>query len=266
MRSAAASLLAALTLLVAVGCGGSDDDDASPAAPPPPPPPVTTAETTTDPAPETRDVAVYFVRDAKLGFAERSIDATPRVATAALEQLLAGPTGAERDAGLASDIPAGTELESISISDGVADLELSNPLDQLGRMQAVQTLFQFDTVERVRLEGDDYRPADVEESLPAILVEAPAPGATVSSPLRIRGTANTFEATFMVDLRAEGQGKPLVSHFVTATSGSGTRGTFDASFDFHADRTRPGMVVVYERSAEDGSVVNEVAIPVTITP
>jgi germination protein M len=266
MRSGAASVLAALALLAAVGCGGSDDDAASPPAPPPPPPPPTTAETTTDPAPETTDVAVYFVRDAKLGFAQRSIGVTPRIATATLEQLLAGPTAAERDAGLASDVPRGTELESITIADGVADVELSNPLDQLGTMQVVQTLFQFDTVQRVRLEGDVYRPADVEDSLPAILVEAPAPGATVSNPLRIEGTANTFEATFMVDLRARGQGKPLVSHFVTATSGSGTRGTFDASFDFHADRTRPGTVVVYERSAEDGSVINEVEIPVTITP
>ena len=265
MRSAAASVAAALAVLAAVGCGGSDDDDASPPAPPPPPA-ATTAETTTDPAPETTDVAVYFVRDGKLGFAERSIEATPRVATAALEQLLAGPTEAERDAGLASDVPPGTELASIAIADGVADVELSNPLDRLGTAQVVQTLFQFDTVERVRLEGDVHRRADVEEALPAILVEAPAPGATVSSPLRIQGTANTFEATFMVDLRAEGQGKPLLSHFVTATSGSGTRGTFDASFDFHADRSRPGTLVVYERSAEDGSVINEVEIPVTITP
>ncbi len=87
----------------------------------------------------------------------------------------------------------------------------------------------------------------------------------MASPLIIRGTANTFEANFMVELRPA-LGKPLVNTFVTATSGNGTRGTFDESFDFMADREQAGTLVVYERSAEDNSVVNEVEIPVTITP
>jgi germination protein M len=105
----------------------------------------------------------------------------------------------------------------------------------------------------------------VEEALPAIDVESPAPGAAVTSPLTIRGTANTFEATFMVELRPK-QGKPLYKNFVTATSGNGTRGTFEKTLDFTVDREQPGTLVVYENSAEDGSVVNEVEIPVTIRP
>lgn len=264
MRSAAASAIVGLALLAAA-CGGADDDSAAnPPAPPPPPPSATTTDT--EPEAEPTEVDVYFVRDGKLGFAQRTIDATPRVATAALEALLAGPNGVEQDAGLASEIPAGTELESLAISDGTASVELSGSLDPLAASQVAQTLFQFDTVDRVRLDGREYLPADLEDALPAILVEAPAPGATVSSPLTIRGSANTFEATFMVDLRAEGQGKPLYSHFVTATSGNGTRGTFEESIDFTVNRERPGTLVVYERSAEDGSVVNEVEIPVTIIP
>jgi germination protein M len=105
----------------------------------------------------------------------------------------------------------------------------------------------------------------LEEALPAIVVESPAPGATVTSPLAIRGTANTFEATFMVELRPE-QGEPLYKNFVTATSGNGTRGTFEKTLDFAVDREQPGTLVVYENSAEDGSVMNEVQIPVTIRP
>jgi Immunoglobulin-like domain of bacterial spore germination/Sporulation and spore germination len=265
MRSAAASAVVGLALLAAA-CGGSDDDAGSnpPAPPPPPPPPATTMET--EPEGEAAEVGVYFVRDGKLGFARRTIGATPRIATATLEKLLAGPDQVEQEAGLASEIPAGTRLESLTISDGTASVELSSSLDSLATSQVAETLFQFDTVDRVRLGGRKYLRADTEEALPAILLEAPAPGAAVSSPLTIRGTANTFEATFMVDLRAEGQGKPLYSHFVTATSGNGTRGTFEQSIDFTVDRERPGTLVVYERSAEDGSVVNEVEIPVTIAP
>jgi germination protein M len=133
-------------------------------------------------------------------------------------------------------------------------------------MQVVQTLAQLETVDRVHLEGDAYVSADTEDALPAILLEAPAPGATVESPLTIRGSANTFEATFMVDLRADGEGKPLVSDFVTATSGNGTRGTFEKTLTFSASGAGGGTLVVYERSAEDNSVVNEVEIPVAIAP
>jgi hypothetical protein len=264
MRSAAASAFLALGLLAA-GCGGSEDETAGgPPSPPPPPPPATTTET--EPKVGATEVGVYFVREGKLGFAERSVGITPLIATATLEELLAGPSEQEREAGLTSDIPSNTTLTSLEISNDKALVELSNPLDSLATFQVVHTLAQLESVERVRLEGDEYVSADTEEALPAILVEAPAPGATVSSPLTIRGSANTFEATFLVELRAEGQGKPLVSDFVTATSGNGTRGTFEKTLAFQADEELPGTLVVYERSAEDNSVVNEVEIPVTITP
>lgn len=262
MRSAAASAL--VLALLAAGCGGSEDEPSG-SPPPAPPPPATTTETETEPKVGATEVGVYFVRDGKLGFAERSVGLTPLIATAALEELLEGPTAEEREAGLTSDIPPNTTIVSLEIGDDKALVELSNPLDELGTAQVVHTLAQLETVERVRLEGDEYVSADTEDSLPAILVEAPAPGATVSSPLTIRGSANTFEATFMVELRPE-QGKPLVQDFVTATSGNGTRGTFENSFDFTVDRERAGTLVVYERSAEDNSVVNEVEIPVTIQP
>jgi germination protein M len=261
MRSLVPSLLVALVLATA-GCGGSDDEPSG-TPPPPPPPPATTQ---TEPIVGTTEVAVYFVRDGKLGYAQRTIDRTPKIATATLEELLAGPTDAEQEAGLTSDIPPKTTIVSIEVRDGRAIVALSNPLDRLGSLQVVHTLFQFETVEQVQLGQEEFTSADTEEALPAILVESPKPGETVASPFTIRGTANTFEATFMVELRADGQGKPLYKDFVTATSGNGTRGTFEQTLDFVADRGRPGTLVVYESSAEDGSVVNEVEIPVTIQP
>jgi immunoglobulin-like protein involved in spore germination/sporulation and spore germination protein len=264
MRFAAASALAALTLTI-TGCGGSDEEAAdSPPAPPPP----TTTQATTESTPQPvggTDLGVYFVREDKLGYAARTVGLTPKVATAALEELLAGPTEAEHDAGLATDIPPGTKLSSLAIANETATAELSNPLDELATAQVVQTLLQFETVARVELAGRRYRPVDVEPSLPAILVESPVTGEKVSSPLRLTGTANTFEATFEVEVRPH-VGKPLVADFVTATSGSGTRGTFDKTLDYTVDRERPGSVVVFENSAEDGSVINRVEIPVVLTP
>jgi hypothetical protein len=264
MRFAGASALAALTLTI-TGCGGSDDEAAD--SPPAPPPPTTTQATTETMPPPVggTGVGVYFVREDKLGFAARTVGPTPKVATAALGELLAGPTEADGEAGLATDIPPNTKLTSLAIENGTASVELSNPLDELGTAQVVQTLLQFETVSRVELAGRRYEPADVEPSLPAILVESPAPGEKVTSPLRLTGTANTFEATFEVEVRPH-VGKQLAADFVTATSGSGTRGTFDKTLDFTVDRERPGSVVVFENSAEDGSVINRVEIPVVLTP
>jgi germination protein M len=263
MRSGASALV--VLALLATGCGGSEDETSG-NPPPPPPPAATTAETETEPKVGATEVGVYFVRDGKLGFAQRSVGVTPLIATATLEELLAGPTTAEQEAGLTSDIPPNTKIVSLEVEDGQAIVALSNPLDRLGSLQVVHTLAQLEAIDRVQLGQEEFVSADTEEALPAILVESPAPGATVAAPLKIRGSANTFEATFMVELRADGQGKPLVQDFVTATSGSGTRGTFEDSFDFVADGEQPGTLVVYERSAEDNSVVNEVEIPVTIQP
>lgn len=261
MRSGAASALAALALALA-GCSGSEETADEPPAPPPPTTPATT-ETTPEPIGGT-EVGVYFVREDKLGYAARTVGLTPKVATAALGELLAGPTEAEREAGLATDIPPGTKLTSLAIEDGTATVELSNPLDELGTAQVVETLLQFETVSRVELGGRNYGSAEVEPSLPAILVESPVPNERVSSPLRLTGTANTFEATFMVEVRPHA-GEPLAHDFVTATSGTGTRGTFDKTLDFTVDRERPGTVVVFENSAEDGSVINRVEIPVVLS-
>jgi germination protein M len=264
MRSLAASTLVVLAL-VAAGCGGTEDETSGS---PPVPPPTTEPTTGTGTSPEPiggNPVGVYFVRDGRLGFVERSVGLTPQIATAAMEELLGGPTAAEREAGLVSDLPQNTKLQALAIEDGTARVELSNPVDALGAAQVVQTLLQFETVDRVSLEGSERAPDDLEEFLPAILVESPAPGAVVSSPLKARGTANTFEATFQVEIVQTG-GKSLAKNFVTATSGNGQRGTFEFELEFVVDRERPGKLLVYENSAEDGSIINKVEIPLTLSP
>jgi hypothetical protein len=106
--------------------------------------------------------------------------------------------------------------------------------------------------------------ADVEAFVPPILVEQPSPDATVTSPLHVTGTANTFEGTFNYKLE-DAAGKVLAKKFVTATSGSGTRGTFDFTVPFMVDAPQDGALRVFELSAEDGSVVHERVIPLRLS-
>jgi len=87
----------------------------------------------------------------------------------------------------------------------------------------------------------------------------------VHSPLHVTGLANTFEATFQVQL-IDAAGRTVVDHYVTATAGTGTWGTFDASFPYRATETGAGKLVVFEISAKDGSHINEVDIPLTVGP
>ena len=130
--------------------------------------------------------------------------------------------------------------------------------------QIVYTLTQFPNVRGVvfadtRVPGKGLTRADMEDFTPAILVESPVVGETVTGPIRVTGTANTFEANFI--LRLEARGKKLAERFATATSGNGTRGTFDATIAPPAGTTGAVTLVVFEPSAEDGRPQNVVRIP-----
>ena len=135
-----------------------------------------------------------------------------------------------------------------------------------GLAEAVYTLSQFDPEKPVVVRGKRYTRSDFEDETPAILVESPLPFDTVHGPeLHATGTANTFEATFEYDL-VGGDGKLLAHHFVTATSGSGTRGTFDFTVPFTVEQAQSGKLVVFESSAENGSRIHVVEIPLRLEP
>ncbi|HEX9411434.1 MAG TPA: Gmad2 immunoglobulin-like domain-containing protein, partial [Actinomycetota bacterium] len=51
-----------------------------------------------------------------------------------------------------------------------------------------------------------------------------------------------------------------------ATCGTGCRGDYSVSVPYSVDHEQRGTVEVYESSAKDGSAVNVVDIPVTLTP
>jgi len=223
--------------------------------------------TPTTPA-ETVELRVYWLRDGKVWPALREVPATEAVATAALEELLAGPNAQEEaDLGFSSAIPAGTSLghvttiENVTATDGGATVELSTELTEEALAQVVHTVTQFPNLRAVEIQRKPYTRADFEDLTPAILVESPLSFQEVTSPLRVTGTANTFEATFQYNL-TDTDGLIVDENFVTATSGTGTRGTFDFTTDpFMVPFDGIGSLIVFERSAKDGSRINLVEIP-----
>lgn len=222
---------------------------------------VTATETT--PAQKTA-VRIYLLHDGKVAPVRRLAASTTGIAAAAVDELIAGPTAAERARGLFGAVPATARPNKITIADGVATLTLGDVLTREALGQLVYTLTQFSTVTAVEVDGKRWTRKSLEDVTPAILIESPLPGATVTSPLRLRGTANTFEANFLVEIDVGGN--PIQNGNVTATSGSGTRGTFDTAFSFQADGGGPATLVAYEPSAADGSRTNVVEVPITLAP
>jgi hypothetical protein len=277
-------LVVLLLALVAAGCGDDAKTKTETVEKT-----VTETVTTSDdgdsdePDASSTQVEVYLLRGEYVGVAHRSVSGV-EVAHRAVEELLAGPTAAEVRAGLGSAIPAGTEVHEVDIADGVATVDLSKRFESGGGSasmslrvaQVVLTLTQFPTVDSVafQLDGRDVTAiggegvvvdppldrADVEDALPAILVEDPAPGDRLDSTVELSGTANVFEAVLEVELRARGR---LLDHApVTASAGTGTRGTWSASLE--SDAQGAATIVVFSRSPKDGAAINRVAIPIVL--
>jgi germination protein M len=223
-----------------------------------------TVTATVSTTPQMSGVRVYFLRDGNVQPLLAMVPNTPRIASAALGALFSGaPVKEHPELGLSTDIPAEAEFGGLAIDTGTARLDLPRNLSRPALAQVVYTLTQFPTVKAVEIAGKRYSRADFEEETPQILVESPLPLEIVRSPLRAFGTANTFEATFEYEL-LDAEGRILGKHFTTATSGSGTRGTFDFEQPFTVDRSGDGKLVVYELSADDGSRIHVVEIPIKL--
>ncbi len=248
-----------------------------------------TAKPTTTPTPSKPaargQLRVYFVRGETIGVGTARYAPMTSPARAAMTELLAGPTSAEKKLGLSTQIPKGTKLRGLAISKGTATVDLSKRFESGGGTlsmglriaEVVATLTQFKSVERVRFkldgktvesiggEGIIVSPSvdrsDLESALPPILLEAPLPKQKIASPVRIAGTANVFEARFRARIE-DADGTVLADKPVTAASGTGTRGAFDSRVKFVKPTHANGALVVYERSAKDGSEINVVRIPV----
>jgi hypothetical protein len=224
---------------------------------------VTQTGTSTVPSESPAVLTVYFLRGGKVVPVSRAVVTGPAVGAAAVRELLDGPTS--EDGSVRTAIPAGTTLESLTVRGGVASVTLSSQLtSRTALAQLVYTLTQFPTVRRVDFGADAPVGRNAfEPQTPAILVESPLPGESVEPGFEVRGTANTFEATFNYELK-DAKGKVLRKSFVTATSGSGTRGTFRFTVPYEVDEPQDGQLVVFELSAADGSRIHESAIPLRL--
>lgn len=103
---------------------------------------------------------------------------------------------------------------------------------------------------------------DPADDRPLLELRAPRSGDEVACPVAVRGTSNLFEATAnAVVVRPRGEEPdPAV---VTATAGSGTRGSFAEQIPCPPG-TRPGDQLelrIWASSAEDGSRLYEVRVP-----
>ncbi len=244
------------------------------------------ATTTTVPPATTMSATVFFVRDDKVGAARRSVDARSP-ARGALDALLAGPGPADAAAGLTTAVPPRTAVRAVTVSGGTATVDLSATFRSAGDLQSmrlrvaqvVYTLTQFADVNDVRFKidgktvtsldggaislGSPQARSDWESVTPAILVEAPLPGDRVATPFHVRGTADTYEATYMVSL-TDSSGTTLYEQSGMATSGSGTRGTFDQTVTFSGAVGGRAVLKLWEVSAKDGTAINVVTIPVEL--
>jgi hypothetical protein len=242
-----------LVLAVAgAGCGGDGETVT-----------VTETQTTTvtETEPPTIGVRVYWFREGKVWPAAREVPEASGAALGAFRALLDGPTEMEiADLQFRTHLPE-LETPTVTIADGVARLDVGGELKRQALAQVVYTLTHDPIVKSVEHDGQRLTRADFEDLTPAILVESPLPFEEVGSPLRATGTANTFEANFQYEL-TDTDGRIVDENFVTATSGTGTRGTFDfttASYTVPFDGI--GALIVFESSAKDGSRINLVEIP-----
>ncbi|TMJ97162.1 MAG: hypothetical protein E6G67_03215 [Actinobacteria bacterium] len=233
---------------------------------------------------------VWFPQGERLLPVLRTHVPTARVATAAVNALLAGPTQGEFSSGFATAIPIDTRLLGVSVSGGVATVDLTSEYEsgggelsmQMRLGQVVFTLTQFPTVKAVRFELDGQPVSvfssegivldhpvgrgDYDDLMPPIIVASPTPGATVGTPVTVSGTADVFEANVTVRI-LDAAGHELGHQFTTATCGTGCRGRFRISVDFDVPHEQHGMILVSDDDAAGtGTPPHVVRIPVVLEP
>lgn len=272
--------------------GPSAVPTASPTSPATPSAPTDTPSPTATPV-DTMVVRAYFVLAGEVGVEGlvptlRDVPETVAVARSAMDVLLEGAV-LDDSRGLSTAIPSGTRLLGLSVKDGIATVDLSREFESGGGSastfyrlgQVVYTLTQFATIDAVTfqvegrtvttfgsegviLDGPQAR-ADFEDQLPAVFVDRPAFAAAAGNPLRLTGTANTFEATFMITI-LDGSGRVLEERHATATCGTGCRGTFDETLRYDVGTAQWGTLRVWVSSAMDGRPENVRDYPVWLTP
>jgi spore germination protein GerM len=111
---------------------------------------------------DTTSVALFFTRNQAVEQVMRQVPKVARIGAVAMQALLAGPNDADRQAGLGTAIPAGTALNGLTITDGIARVDLTRSFEAGGSGAALRlrlakvtcTLDAFPTVTGVRFAFD----------------------------------------------------------------------------------------------------------------
>jgi hypothetical protein len=243
------------------------------------------AAAATAPAGPRMTLSVWFERGGKLWLTKRTVTRTPGAAAAAINRLFAGPNAAETSAGVTSAVPAGSVLRGVSITGGVATVDVSSAFAapaartqiRMRLAQLTYTATQFPTVDSVRLEvagrvvhSIDGAPVPQPAGrgnffrlLPPILVSRPAIGALVPSTATVAGTADVFEAVVHIRI-INARGRLLARTHVLASCGTGCRGTYSAALTYHLRRSQPGTIVIFDDSGRGGHP-HVVRVPVRLS-
>jgi Immunoglobulin-like domain of bacterial spore germination/Sporulation and spore germination len=235
--------------------------------------------------PRTVDGRQYLVPE------RHPVPGTRAVAAAAVNELL---RGRPMFPGSRRPFAAGTRLRGVRVDGGTATVDLSRevlrgrPGDaQRYPLQAlVHTVTQFRTVKRVvvavegRTSGTvagrslaefwDVAPGealvrDRTVRLAPISVVDPGPGTLVEGGrLVVRGHASVYEGTVSLRLR-DGGGLVMAQGYTTAATAAPGRGPFSGALTFTAPaQPQRWTLEVFEVSAEDGSVVYWVHVPLWV--
>jgi hypothetical protein len=94
-----------------------------------------------------------------------------------------------------------------------------------------------------------------------IRLSDPAALATISSPVRLRGSSTAFEGTVQTQVRQDGTVTPLGSGFVMGGA-SGVPAPFDGTLTFIRPTVASGAIVLHTVSAENGQVMQATVVRV----
>lgn len=273
--------LIAIPLIVTGACGKSDRSASAP---------TTIIETTTTSStPSTTAPSVegepdatvmitpYFIRDGRVGAGQQQAVEGPAAAIASMAVLVAGPTEVDESAGLVTAIAANVAVNHLVISEGIASIDFNRPFETANTRpqvaQVVYTLTQFAEIDAVEflIDGEPNGAtgvmpigrADLEDMTPGVLVESPTPGAALASTFSVTGSANTYEAN--VPWAVLGPDDSVIAQgTTTATSGTGTRGTFVATIDL-GDFQGQASLTTWVTNMETGAQEQPTRIPIVVS-
>ena len=110
---------------------------------------------------------------------------------------------------------------------------------------------------------DNPSPPDAAD--PSMIVDAPADGDTVTSPVTISGKARVFEANVRITI-FDASGAVLTDTFTTAAEAGPALAPYSEAVAFTVTTQQQGCIRVFEESAQDGSPRNVVQVEVRLAP